>query len=136
MVVLLAGCGAQVDHEAGASAQPAVSTTSAAISIPQAGRDPDPAAAAARRRCAEYGEKLKAAQRRLAKLRRQGPPPPADGYDFSDDYAQSVVIAESEVDFYAGLLDDECSGEPQYTQPDEPTYDPDPPLDPEPDYGP
>jgi hypothetical protein len=87
-------------------------------------------------RCAEYGEKLKAAERRLAMLRKQGPPPPVDGYDFSDDHALSVAITESEVDFYAGMLNDECSGEPQYAPPDEPTYDPDPPLEPEPDYGP
>jgi hypothetical protein len=136
VVALVAGCSAQVDHAEGPPAQPAVSTTFAAVSVPQAGRVPDPAAAAASRRCAEYGEKLKAAQRRLAKLREEGPPPPAGGYDFSDDYAQDVAIAESEVDFYAGLLNEECSGEPQYAQPDEPTYDPDPPDAPEPDYGP
>jgi hypothetical protein len=136
VVALVGGCGAQADHNTGATAQPAVSTTSTAVSIPQADHDPDPTAAAASRQCREYGEKLKAAQRRLAKLRRQGPPPPVDGYDFSDDYAQSVAIVESEVDFYGSLLNEECSGEPQYAQPDEPNYDPEAPLDPEPDYGP
>jgi hypothetical protein len=113
-----------------------VTTTGAAVNVPQVDSAPDPTAAAASRRCAEYGDKLKAGQQRLAKLKKDGPPPPAEGYDFGDDYAQSVAIAESEVDFYVGLLNDECSGEPQYAQPNEPTYDPDPPREPEPDYGP
>jgi hypothetical protein len=47
-----------------------------------------------------------------------------------------VAIAEQEVEFYLGMLNDECAGEPEYGQPDEPAYDPDPPDEPEPDYGP
>jgi putative hemolysin len=136
MILLVAGCSSQMEHAAGPSAQPVVNTTSPAVTIPQANPAPDPDAAAASRQCAEYGEKLQAAQQRLAKLRKEGPRPPAGGYDFSDDYAQDVAIAESEVDFYAGLLNDECSGEPQSAPPEEPTYDPDPSIEPEPDYGP
>jgi hypothetical protein len=136
-VALLAGCNAQVDQAVESSAQSTVATTFPAVSTPQATpRGPSARSTDTSQRCVEYGKKLKDAERRLAKLKKDGPPPPVDGYDFTDDYNQDVAIAEQEIEFYIGTLNDECTREPEYTQPDEPTYDPDPPDEPEPDYGP
>ncbi len=135
LIAVLAGCSAQVEQEARPSAQSAASSYSPAGASPVT-QPSSTEAANASRRCAEYGKKLKEAERRLAKLKRVDRPPPADGYDFTEDYNQEVAIAEQEVEFYLGMLSDECAGEPQYRQPDEPTYEPDPPDEPEPDYGP
>jgi hypothetical protein len=60
--------------------------------------------AADRRQCEKFSRGLERAEKRLAKLKHDGPPPPVDGYDFTEDYNRDLFETEQEVEFYIGAI--------------------------------
>jgi hypothetical protein len=125
--VLLGGCGA-ANQSVAEPTLPVIETvpetTEAAMS------------AADRRRCREFSRGVERAKKHLAELKRDGPPPPVDGYDFTEDYNLELFETEQELDFYLGELNSPpCAPDEGYPS-DESGYEPDPPDEPEPDPGP
>jgi hypothetical protein len=88
---------------------------------------------AERRQCEKYARGLKRAEQHLAKLKRDGPPPPLDGYDFTEDYNLELFETEREVEFYADALnsspcvpDEDPYAGHGYDPSEDPNFDPNP----------
>ena len=122
LLMVLARCGAQPDETTGPPARPpAPSRTSLAAVDPPTTQPSRENLRESQKLCTDYAVRLEEVQRRLARLKKEGPPPPLDGYDFTEDYLQSMAIAESEISFYADQLNLQCTPESPY-DPGEPPY--------------
>jgi hypothetical protein len=129
ITIVLAACGG-TDYQGVGSTTSVSSVTEA--TTPSETAEPRQTAAE-RRQCEKYVRGLKRAEQRLAKLKREGPPAPVDGYDFTEDYNLELFETEREVEFYADALnsspcvpdEDPYAGE-GYDPSEDPNFDPNP----------